>query len=351
MYAQMVGHLTDTDTLHPLEPDIYGEWFLMNPPFKGAKTQCLTLQQAAWQRPEADIPYVLYRTIRDFPQYTSVVMGFITAVLNTAPVNKVALTLFGQTGDASEATMREAIGKLEGLDTSQPVVMEHYAKALYNLTVGTPEVTRREAIGKLEGLDTSQPVVMDPYAKALMSLTDGMPEATMREAIGKLERLDTSQPVVMDPYAKALMNLTVGTPEATKREAIGKLKGLDTSQPVVMEPYANALYNLTAGDASEATMREAIGKLEGLDTSQPVVMEHYAKALMNLTVDTPEATMREAIGKLEELYQQSTTWIRPLALLAQSVKTAVCDHLDALLTLNPTAQWITAFQQALKNTP
>ena len=304
VYTQMVGHATDGDTLLPLEPDILGEWYLLNPPFtgdRGGKKALATLQRAAWQRNFGIITYVLYRTTRDFCYRANTVLNWIvTARTYGVPDQQIALALLGQAIGTPEATRREAIEKLENLDITHDGVLVSYAQALFYLTVAMPEATRREAIEKLENMDITHDGVLVSYAQALFNLAVDTPEATKRESIEKLETLDITNEGVFVAYIMALCNLAAGTPEATKREAIEKLETLDITHEGVLVEYSKALFSLTTCEP-EATKREAIEKLETLDITHEGVLVEYAKALCNLTACEPEATKREAIEKLETL--------------------------------------------------
>jgi hypothetical protein len=320
IYESIIDRQQGYQSIDPLEPNIFGEWFILQY-FKSKDLNrddhkaVKKLIIKAFQHKNSQIDTVLYRSIQDFPNRVGDIDNIIKTIeeseLKPPPSVGIRLAwiLFAYTVGSDHTAIVDkykVISRLEKLYLTNPDVLEPYAKALCNLTAGTSsEETKREAITKFEKLDLTNPDVLVRYAKALYNLTVGTSEETKREAITKIEILDLTNPDILESYATALYNLTVGTSEETKREAITKIEKLDLTNPDVLKPYAIALGNLTVG-TSEESKREAITKFEKLDLTNPDVLESYAKALYNLTVETSEETIRTAITKLEKLDRNNT---------------------------------------------
>jgi len=213
-------------------------------------------------------------------------------------------------------------------ESSEPVLQEWVAKALFNRGVTLGKDRSDEAINCYELIEesygeTTEPVLQEWVAKALSNRGVALGNDRPDEAIGCFKLLEerfgeTTEPVLQLVVAKALFDRGVTLGNDRPDEAIGCFKLLEerfgeTTYPALQILVAKALFDrgVTLGNDrpdEEISCYELIDKRYG-DTTDPALQELVAMALVNKGVALGKDRPDEAIGcfkLLEERFGETT---------------------------------------------
>jgi len=333
LFSEMAGQETTADYIPSLEPDIYGEWFLLNfpnPHNLQEDSYMEALHRAAWQYERSKIAYVLTRLSQDFPYHENLpglknklIGSAHKQIKNNIVVKQVATLLFYSTvhekDPAQVAAIAQEIRELYVQHPQDGAIRTQLGYALINCTAIEPDpVIRYTFAGEIREMYElgKEPILLKALVKALMNCTAVEPNSTKAAEIAaeirQLHVFCSNESAVREALVKTLVNCTVVEQDPRKQRTIAdEIRNLHKQygeEWMVRHQLACALMNCTAFETDASKVSASVSEIRQLHEQygyEKAIREQLANALLNLSHLTLNAIKRSILAdEVRKLYWQ-----------------------------------------------
>ena len=321
----------DSD-VEPYEPDIVGEYFVLQSMLEADHDERMHFIQQAWERAPLRTAQFLGLASVDhgdrlhFDELLDIGRG---CWMNYEPndekhIQYYAFIMLGHTYHSSAEKTYSAVHHLEEVykrNEGNAEIALGYAQGLFNLTVvQESEEAIRGTVDRLEEVyerNEGNAEIALAYVQGLFNLTvvqesEEARRGTVDRLEGVYERNEGNAEIALR-YAQGLFNLTVvQESEEAIRGTVDRLEGVyerNEGNAEIALVYAQGLFNLTVVQESEEARRGTVDRLEGVyerNEGNAEIALVYAQGLANLTVNQEsEEAIRGTVDRLEEVYERN----------------------------------------------
>ncbi len=308
------GSRQEQEMLHPLEPDLLGEYFVLDTLRNLTQPKRKRWMQAAWDyNPKGTYDFLL-RFAADYPEEDALLIQ---------PEGEQVLKHFADIlftcikGDVTLNRKREIAARLEQLHDQSGIneIAFYYCMSVLGLNGkgGVSLAEERSVVQRLHER-SGHLAVVTWYALSLSGLSRREPSLVERcNVIDQLRQLheQAENSLITFFYESSLDNLSyAGSSIAKKRCVIKQLRQLHEQcrNPTVTVAYAMNLCHLSYADISLVEKRNIILQIKQLheQSRNSMVTEWYAKSLAFLSrEDLPLNEKCDLIGQLRDLHEKN----------------------------------------------
>ncbi len=310
--------------LKPLEPDLIGEYFVLNYWSKKRNDDdyLKRMFQVLWDSPWKFATFI-DRCIQNYEKYRDTFPYlFQNGMEKLFPREKdeesvlvFAMLLVNLSSKQGEGEAKQSVSRLEGLSQRYEGDGEiglAYGKGLFNLAFVQEEEGAKRSVGCLEGLsqryEGNEEIALE-YGKGLVNLITKQEEEGAKESVEHLgalsQKYEGNEEIVLT-YGSGLVNLISNQEEGEAKESVSGLEALSRKyegNEEIALTYGRGLFNLLCKQEEEGAKESASG-LESLSQKyegNEEIALLYGSGLFNLLCKQEEEGAKESVSRLEAL--------------------------------------------------